>query len=321
VLNRGATATQAAECPGMSLTSRWIVRGRLGSLATAAAWLALAGATAVLVRGEVRRPEGPAGVRTFADLVYREDGGRRARLDVLVPDGPSPPGGRPALLALHGGGWRGGGKGEYGRSLAPLVRRGLVVVAVDYRLSGPDAPSWPGNLDDAREAVRWVRRHARDYGIDAGRVGVIGASAGAHLALLLGETADPRDAAGRVDAVIDFFGPADLHALASDPSGAGGSVELFLGGPPALYPERYDAASPLRRVAPGGPPVLIVHGGDDLLVPPGQSRSLARALARAGVPHRLVVVEGARHGFGLTAGSRDLVPEILEFLRGVWGGA
>ena len=66
--------------------------------------------------------------------------------------------------------------------------------------------------------------------------------------------------------------------------------------------------------------MLILHGDADALVPPGQSRSLALALGRAGVPHRLVVVEGARHGFGLTAGPRDLVPDILAFLRGVWGG-
>lgn len=296
----------------------------LGMAATvrALAWLALAGATGVLVRAEVRRPERTEGVRVFSDLVYREDGGRRLRLDVYVPEGDTPPGGRPALLAIHGGGWRGGGKGDYGRTLAPLARRGLVVVAVDYRLSRPGAPSWPGNLDDVREALRWVRRHAADYGIDPDRVAAIGASAGAHLALLLGTTpgpgADPQPRALR--ALIDFYGPTDLRTHFDERTAANGSIGLMLGGTPAEVPARYEDASPLRHVAPGLPPVLIVHGTDDALVPSGQSSSFAAALGRAGVPYRVIAVGGARHGFGLRVGARDLTPDILAFLENIWGG-
>lgn len=287
----------------------------------ALAWLGLAGATGVLVRAEALRPERPEGVTAFTDLVYREVGGRRLRLDVYLPEGP-PVGsgrGRPALLALHGGGWRGGGKAEYGRSVARLARYGLVVVAVDYRLSTPGTPSWPGNLEDVREAARWVRRHAAGYGIDPDRLAVIGASAGGHLALLLGTTAAGEPAGVR--AVIDFYGPTDLRALYERRTPADRSIGMFLGGPPEAVPALYEAASPLRHVAPGAPPVLIVHGLDDLLVPPEQSLGLAEALRRAAVPHRLLAVAGARHGFGLRAGSRDLVPEILDFLAGVWGDA
>jgi acetyl esterase/lipase len=288
--------------------------GAVGA-ARALAWLALLGVTGWLVRAEVTRPELPRGVRVVADLVYRSDGGRRARLDVYLPAGPAPPGGRPALLALHGGGWRGGGKEEYGRSLARLVERGLVVVAVDYRLSRPGAPSWPGILDDVRAAARWVNRHANEFGIDPGRVAALGASAGGHLALLL--AVDDRPAPVR--AVIDFYAPTDLPALAAADTGAGRSLGLFLGGAPGQVPGRYEAASPLRRVRPGAPPVLILHGDDDILVPPAQSQALAEALERAGVPHRLVIVAGARHGFGLEAAGRDLVPEILRFLDDTWG--
>ncbi|MCA1685293.1 MAG: alpha/beta hydrolase, partial [Planctomycetia bacterium] len=115
----------------------------------ALAWLALAGATGLLLRAEATRSERPAGVRSYTDLVYREVGGLRLRLDVYVPDRqPLEAGrGRPVVLAIHGGGWRGGSKTDYGRSLAPLVRKGLVVVAPDYRLSAPGEPSWPGNLE------------------------------------------------------------------------------------------------------------------------------------------------------------------------------
>jgi len=284
------------------------------------AWVTLVGATVLLVRAEALRPERPEGVKAFTDLVYHEVGGRRLRLDVYLPEGPTVQSGRgrPAVLAIHGGGWRGGGKAEYGRSVARLARYGLVVVAVEYRLSAPGVPSWPGNLADVREAVRWVRRNASGYGIDPDRVAVIGASAGGHLALMLGTT-PAGDPAG-VRAVIDFYGPTDLRALYALRTPADQAIGMFLGGPPEAVPSRYDAASPLRHVAPGAPPVLIVHGLDDLLVPPGQSLLLAEALRRAAVPHRLLAVPGARHGFGLRAGSRDLVPEILDFLQGVWGG-
>lgn len=310
----------------MPSTQRGSVLNRIGSLGTAApvrvlAWLALAGATGLLVRAEVVRRQGPEGVRVFADLVYREAGGRPLRLDVYIPDGPAPSAGRPALLAIHGGGWRGGGKGDYGRTVAPLARHGLVVVAVDYRLSRPGAPSWPGNLDDVREALRWVRLHAADYGIDPERVALIGASAGGHLALLLATTPDPSDPnpAPSVRAVIDFYGPTDLRAQYSQRTAARGSIALMLGGTPEEVPARYDGASPWRRVAPGFPPVLIVHGTDDALVPMGQSLLLAAALSRSHVPHRRIAVGGARHGFGLQVGARDLVPDILAFLKSVWG--
>jgi acetyl esterase/lipase len=287
------------------------------TLVRALAWVALAGATGVLVRAEVLRPEGPEGVRVFADLVYRDGGGRRSRLDVYVPEVSVTEGNRPALIAIHGGGWRGGSKSDYGRSLAALVRRGIVVVAVDYRLSRPGAPSWPDNLEDVRDALRWVRRHAADYAIDPERIAVIGASAGGHLALLLGTSAGA-DRRARVSAVIDFYGPTDLAALSDGRTAANGAVGLLLGGRPEVLTEQYAAASPLQHIGPGGPPVLIVHGTDDELVPLEQSRALASALERAGVRHRLIVVEGARHGFGLVAGSRELAPDILAFLRDVW---
>ncbi len=284
------------------------------------AWIALLGASAWLVRLEVARADRPEGVRAVTDLVYREVDGRRLRLDVYLPDDGSPIASgskRPALLAIHGGGWRGGGKGDYGRSLAPLARRGLVVVAVEYRLSVPGKPSWPGNLDDVREAARWVRSHAADFGVDADRIAVIGASAGGHLALLLGNA--PAGDPAHVRAVIDFYGPTDLRELYDRRTPADKAIRMLLGGSPEAFPRRYEAASPIRQVAPGTSPVLILHGLEDRLVPLDQSRSLAEALGRAEVPYRLLTVAEARHGFGLKAGQRDFVPEILEFLEGVWG--
>lgn len=294
--------------------------GRLkgSALILLASWVALAVVTGFLVRGELRGDERLVGVRVTSDVVYRDEGGRRERLDVYEPEGVAPPGGRPALLALHGGGWRGGSKRDYGRSLAALARSGVVVVAADYRLSGDDSPSWPENIEDVREAVRWLHKHASEYQVDRSRVGVIGASAGGHLALLLGMEKDHLRDDERVSAVIDFYGPTDLGALFAGSGSANLSARLMTGGSPTDRARTYDEASPLKHVSEGVAPVLIFHGGDDWLMPLEQSRRLERAMGEANVRCRLVVVDGARHGFGLRVGERDLVPEILQFLEEVW---
>ncbi len=293
-------------CPLLSLSGvRWC---------PVLAWVALAVGTGWLVRGEDPQPDLPPGIQTTLHNLYRNDGGRLVYLDIYAPAGPVPNGGWPALLAIHGGGWRGGSRAEYGRSVAELAAHGLVVVAIDYQLSRPGKPSWPENLDDVRHALGWVRGHAARLGIDRDRVAVMGASAGGHLALMLGLTAKTSE----VSAVIDFCGPSDLSLLAQKGSAAAGSGVLMLGAGPEEMPGRYTEASPIARIGPDAPPVLIFHGGDDALVPISQSQILADGLRQAGVFCKFEVVSGARHGFGLRAGGRVLIPEILAFLREVW---
>lgn len=293
----------------------------VGGILRSLAWLLVIGASGVLVRAEARRPRLPEGVVAYEDLVYRTVGSRRARLDVYLPEGTPPPGGRPAVVAIHGGGWRGGSKRHYGPMAAQLSQHGYAVVAVDYLLSRPGTPSWPANLEDVREAVRWTRRHAPAYGIDPARIVALGESAGGHLAALLGTRpaearAEPSAPSDRVEAVIDFYGPSDLPALVTGPTAR--AVEMMLGGAPGAVPERYGDASPLRHVSAGSAPMLLFHGADDTHVPPEQSAALARALAAAGVPHRLVSLDNARHGFGFQLDRRDLLPQILAFLQSVW---
>jgi len=118
--------------------------------------------------------------------------------------------------------------------------------------------------------------------------------------------------------VIDFYGPTDLRSLIDSRRETSGSIHLFLGGGPDRFPGRFEAASPVRHVSHDDPPMLLIHGTDDALVPVSQSEALASALETAGVPHRLIVVEGARHGFDLEVGGRDLVPEIIAFLDASW---
>ncbi|HEV3122731.1 MAG TPA: alpha/beta hydrolase [Isosphaeraceae bacterium] len=319
----------------MSATRKWIEAGmnrlRLGRLLRWAAWAALIGAAGVVVRAEVMRPELPQGVEAYTDIVYRRIGTRRERVDVYVPLLPAPAGGRPAVLAIHGGGWRGGSKNGYGREVAQLAKYGYVVIAPTYLHSRESAPSWPENLEDLREAVRWVRRHASDYGINPRRIAAMGASAGGHLAALLGALPDQRgegqartpeseqnEVSARVGAAIVFYGPADLRSNYRASPAAARAISMLLGGTPEELPKQYDQASPLRFISPDDPPMLVVHGQLDKLVPLDQSRALDAALEAAGVPHQLVVVNGARHGFGLHADKTDLTPVILDFLDHVW---
>ncbi|HMB02357.1 MAG TPA: alpha/beta hydrolase [Isosphaeraceae bacterium] len=306
---------ETAEERGAGTARRWrpVIRGL-----RVASWVALAVVTGLLVRAEGQRPDQPPGIQVSSNLVYHEAGDPVPRLDLYAPRAPEPGAGRPAIIAIHGGGWRGGSKDDYGRSLMRLAEHGYVVAAIDYRLSRPGAPSWPANFEDVREAVRWLRRHAKQYGVDPGRIAALGASAGGHLAALLGTC--PDDAA-RVQAVIDFYGPTDLRALYASRKRTTTSLTLLLGGRPDECPARYESASPIHHVSADDPPMLLIHGGDDALVPLGQSRALADALARAGVPHRLIVIENARHGFGLEVQGRDLLPEILAFLDSAWKGS
>ncbi|WP_104523520.1 alpha/beta hydrolase [Blastococcus atacamensis] len=240
------------------------------------------------------------------DIVYSTVDGGELRLDLYLPDV------RPAPLCiwLHGGGWMRGSRTDRAEArLLPLADSGVAVAAVQYRLSG-QAP-FPAPLDDARAAVRWLRAHAGDHGLDATRIGAWGASAGGHLAALLGLTDDGTDASGgdsSVQAVVAWFPVSDL--LRRDSDVPEGPLPPFVTGPlpePSfearlLGAERVrddlDAAreaSPVAHVSPGAPPFLLMHGDRDGLVPSEHSRELHRALRAEGADSTLWLLAGANH--------------------------
>jgi acetyl esterase/lipase len=264
-----------------------------------------------------------AAVRALGEssVTYPTPGGPRERLSVYAPPGPAPAGGRPVIIAIHGGGWRRLGKAGYGDRIASaFVPQGYVVVAPNYALSAPRHPSWPLNLDDVRSAVAWVRSNADALGIDPNRVVAMGESAGANLAELLGTDPGPSVAGTSttaVDAVISFSGPANLAALYASSSEGGQAAAQFLGGTPRQVPQRYAAASPIDHVAPGDPPMLLVHGIQDTVVPVGQSEAMAAALTAAGVRNRLILVPGG-HALDFPVQYGDLTHTLLEFLSTTW---
>ena len=230
--------------------------------------------------------------------VYREVlGFRPLELDLHRPPGDGP---FPAIVYLHGGGWRRGSR----RTTIPaslcstLASRGFVVAAVDYRLSGE--ARFPAQLDDVRAAVDWLRSE-----VDCARTFLWGESAGAHLALLAALDG------GYVDGVVAWYPPTDLLGLSGDVT----RETSLLGVSPRDNPSLARQASPLSFVRADAPPILLMHGDADDMVPPDQSVRLASALRAVGAPVELDLVPGARHMWADAPDVGAIVDRSVEFLR------
>lgn len=254
--------------------------------------------------------------RSPETVTYSHPGGEALELDVWQSPGEGSSDGaakeRPAIIVVHGGGWRSGNRGDFPLWNAWLAGRGYVVFDIDYRLSPP--PSWQDAPADVRCAVAWVKENAARYDVDPGRVALMGRSAGGHLALLVSyaeDTSSPlptgcdvrkaRDSG--VAAVAAFYPPTDLARL--DRLGYLAGMDRFMGGASSAFPGRYRLDSPVVRVDPTDPPTFLVHGGDDEIVPPGQSGLLAERLRGTGVPHHYLELPWANHTF--------------DFFWGGWG--
>ncbi len=193
------------------------------------------------------------------------------------------PGRRPAVLVLPGGGYRRTAAHEAEPVGAWLAGLGLHAVVLHYRV----APHrHPAPLDDARRALDWLRGGGHGPDVDPGRVGVLGFSAGGHLAATLANQSSPPDLSILAYPVI---------SLVDEPHE--GSVDALLG--PGASPERRAAHSADRTVSAATPPAFVWHTADDAAVPVGHSLRYAAALAAAGVPVELHVFPRGPHGVGL----------------------
>jgi acetyl esterase/lipase len=240
------------------------------------------------------------------DFVFGRGGTQDLHADLAYPKNVSAP--MPAIIHIHGGGWMGGDARD--RRLVLWARQGYFAASIEYRLS--NVAKWPAQIQDCKCAVRWLRANAAKYNVDPNRIGVIGESAGGHLVDCLGTMARVKAYEGdggypgvssAVQAVVDFYGPTDFITpeIYSDEAR---QVTLGLFG----VPRDQDAAlwksgSPVFAVAAGDPPFLLVHGDADELVPLAQSQVFADALARAGVPHQLLIVKNGVHGLGAKPGT------------------
>jgi acetyl esterase/lipase len=244
-------------------------------------------------------PPLPAGAVVYPDLPYATDGAPREKLDLYEPKT-----GRnlPLIIYIHGGAFLMGDKRKWIRYQFGCLAQGYALASINYRLSGEAV--FPAQIEDCKAAVRWLRAHASMYRLDPDHFAACGASAGGHLAAMLGTTGDIRDfdvgenlsMSSRVQAVVDFFGSTDLTRLPLALMGPGSAESRFVGSTIKDNPNKARRASPITYVTKDCPPFLIVHGDADPRVPYTQSVLLAAALTKAAVPVTLYLVKGAGHG-------------------------
>jgi acetyl esterase len=243
-------------------------------------------------------------------IVYAVVDGRELELRMQgAIDGGRP---APAVLLIHGGGWRTGDATQL-QLVADLVEeQGWVAVSPEYRLD--EEPGYPAEPDDIALAVRFVREHADEYGIDPDRIALVGSSAGGNIALATAlRPSGPLVAGERVVAAVALSGPTDLRALVEGDGEQGpkDAVRRYLGCEPEECPDLYAEASPTSYVDPGDPAVLLANSQDEI-IPEEQVAAMAGPLEEAGVEVQSVVVPGTRHGHGLID---QVWPDVVVFLQ------
>lgn len=254
--------------------------------------------------------------RKLTDVAYAHTSPAQ-RLDLYWPaEGEGP---FPVIVAIHGGAFMGGDKGD--EQLTPMLaglERGYGVASINYRMSGEAC--FPALIHDVKAAIRWLRAHRVEHRLDTSRIAVWGGSAGGYLALMAGLTANRPEledltlgAEGEscaVQAVVDWFGPTDFlkmdaqlaeSGLAPRPgeehNGPRSPESLILGRPITAAPELVRAANPESYVSVEAPPFLIQHGLSDPIVPYQQSTGIAALLSAVKGPERVMLdlLPGAGH--------------------------
>lgn len=258
-----------------------------------------------------------------ANVAYATMDGQVQRLDISWPKGTGP---FPLVVMVHGGGWTSGSKTAFLLETRRLAGAGYAAATVSYRLAKAPKNIFPAAVQDVRCAVRWLRDNSASYSIDPKRVAAVGTSAGGHLVAMLGTASDKAgldskdcDAAAQpvsVSGVASFYGVHDMRG------GTSSLLTNFLGAAPKKVPLKAALASPLVHVDASDPPMLLVHGTADKIVPVTQSRAMKAALDKAGVPALSLELNGAGHAFGVLSGlpaHRQHGCTLMGFLKTVFG--
>lgn len=267
--------------------------------------------------------------KTQKGVRFGEPDGVALEGDLYTPEGPGP---HPILLAAPGGGWRRGDKAQLARWGAHLADAGIAVFAIDYRRATA-GKVWPKNLEDVTAAVAFLRDSGPGLGLDPGRLGILGASAGAHLAALAAlQEADRKTAPVRV--LVGVYGVYDLMAhwqadLSKNMTADEDPTVRMLGATPFDDPQLYVDASPLRQIrySKNALKTLLIWGDRDGDILPAQSEAFATALRQSRAFVRTLTVPGAGHFWfseepiGPNTFCGDVADRLVAFLKQHLAGA
>lgn len=255
-----------------------------------------------------RQPTVPDQIEAIKNIEYKNVNGKSLQLDIYRPKNLEKP--VPLLVFIHGGGWRGGERGDYLPYLIPFALEGYVTATVSYRLLA-DGP-YPACAEDITDALGWFSGNGANYGYDQDRIALVGGSAGAHLAMLAaygwGNVHMSNDSSviakeKHVKAVVEIYGPVDLttpyarkHILVTD----------FLATSYTGDPGRFSDASPISYIDKDDPPTLILHGTSDNLVPVSQADLLKHKLDSLGVVAEI-------HKLPLWPHTMDIIKRVNDY--------
>ena len=285
----------------------------------------------------VRAEPAEGRIDALSNVVYSQIRSTRAvrqlRMSLLVPRTSAP---KPAVVYFPGGGFTSADFEKFIEMRYALARAGFVVAAAEYRVV---PTKFPALVEDGKAAVRFLRAHAAEYGIDPERIGVLGDSAGGYLVQMLGATSGEKgwdrgdwlDQSSSVQAVASLYGISDLLSIGKGLGEARESVHrspavteaLLLHGPAfdvnpgkSIFedPQKAREASPIGHIDGSEPPFLLLHGSADTLVSPEQSAELFRLLRERKVDVEYRLYEGADHG-GLVWFRDSVIDGVVDWFK------
>lgn len=264
----------------------------------------------------------PKGTILHGNINYNNDDVPKHLLDIYLPANAK--GKLPLIIFIHGGGWLVNDKyadmGYMKKTMAEIVSNGFALASIDYRFA--TQAIFPAQIQDCNQAVSFLVDNADKYGIDKNRIGIIGFSAGGHLASLLGLSDNNKlkdfhlsktERQFNFRCVVDFYGPSELILFPGNDDPNSPESKL-IGATPLSRPDLARIASPVTYVDKDDPPFLIIHGEKDNLVSPKQSQLLSSWLNSAGVSNEIMIVGGAPH-FGEMFDADDIRKKVVDFLN------
>lgn len=265
-----------------------------------------------------------SGVKLHRSIPYGKNDPNQ-NIDLYIPQNTTKP--MPLILWIHGGAWEGGYKNWI--DVAYLTQHGYAIASIEYRFS--QTAKFPAQVLDCNEAIYFMWKNAAKYNLDTSRFVIGGGSAGGHLASLIGMSVNnhvpafyndvKKESKVKIKAVLDFYGPADFNAthgkaVPMDHDSPASVITKLLGASILDRPDLAKIASPVTYVDKNDPPVLILHGDADELVPFFESQIFNSWLKLAGVRSQLVKLPGVGH-----AGPAFSDPEhqkiVIDFLTDV----